>query len=447
MLGWSRETGWLVLPLIAAHAALLFLFDLGRQPGATLFVLLLAFLAWLRAVTVLEQRGTLTLPLLLGVAALLRLLLIPLPPTLSDDTLRYVWDGRVVAAGFDPYQLAPEAEALSALRDPLWEKMPHHEVPTVYPPLALALFALAGKLPLPLVAVKILLSLFDLLGCLGLYRLAIHLGLPVARVLFYAWNPLVVLETAGMGHVDALMASFSIVAVLLLARGQTARAGLAAAAAVLAKLLPLLALPLWLRRSQRPWIFAAATGAALATAFLPVVLGSGGVPRGLRIYGARWEFNGPLFEPLWRLIDLLDLVGVVKAGLDGLKGLTGWHEALNALYPLVYPQLLAKICLGLLLLGGLCRLFLDRPEPAIGIGRAMAAFLLCTATFYPWYAIAILPWAALYRRRAFLLLSGLLPLSYLPQLVPGLALFPWVFLAIWLPFWLLFLREGKWSPG
>lgn len=433
-----------ILPLLAAHAGLLYCFDLGRRPGLTLIFLFLAFLAWIRAYFVWEKAAAPSLGLVLGVAALLRFLLLPLPPTLSDDTLRYVWDGRVLAAGLDPYQLAPEAEELAPLRDDLWENMPHREVPTVYPPLALLVFTVASQLPEPLIAVKILLFLADLLGCALLYRLASHLELPVVRVLLYAWNPLVVLETAGMGHVDVLMATCTIAAVLLLARGRTAAAGVAAAGAVLAKLIPVLVLPFFLRRSPRPWIFLATAALVLAAALLPILL-TGGIPRGLLIYGQRWEFNGPLFEPLWRLLAAVDPIAAIKGGLDALKEWTGQHELVNRLYPLVYPQLLAKLVLAAGLGIFLLRLLWQAPPPPIAAGRVWGAFLLCTATLYPWYLVAMLPWAALFRRRSWLLASALLPLSYLPQKMPGLELFPGIFLLIWLPVGLLLLKEKPWS--
>lgn len=436
-----------ILPLLAAHAGLLYCFDLGRRPGLAMIFLFLAFLAWIRAYFVWEKAASTAVPslgLVLGVAALLRFLLLPLPPTLSDDTLRYVWDGRVLAAGFDPYQLAPEAEELAPLRDELWENMPHREVPTVYPPLALLFFTVASRLPEPLIAVKILLFLADLLGCALLYRLARQLELPVARVLLYAWNPLVVLETAGMGHVDALMATCTIAAVLLLIRGRVAAAGAAAAGAVLAKLIPVLVLPFLLRRSPRPWIFAAVTTLILVAATLPILV-TGGLPRGLLIYGQRWEFNGPLFEPLWRLVALVDPIAAIKSGLDWLKQVSEEHELVNRFYPLVYPQLLVKLGLATGLLLFLFWLWRQGPHPAIAAGRVWGAFLLCSATLYPWYLVAILPWAALCRRRSWLLASALVPLSYLPQKIPGLALFPGIFLLIWLPVGLLLLKDEPWS--
>lgn len=419
-------------------------FDPGRRPWIALLLLLAVFAAFYFTVRQAEEREV-ELPLrgLLLTAAALRLLLVPLPASLSDDTLRYLWDGRVLAAGFDPYRLAPDDERLAPLRDAGWEAMPHREVPTVYPPLAQALFVVAARLPAPFFSLKILLSAIDLLGCFLLFRLAASLSLLRARVLFYAWNPLVALETAGMGHLDAMMAALAVAAVWLLASGRVGRAALAAAGAVAVKLLPLIVLPIWLRRSGRPWLFGGVAFLALAAVFLPLFAASGGPPPGLLIYAERWEFNGPLFEPLWRLIDRLDLVPRVKLGLDRLETFGGWQ--LDPYYRLVYPQLLAKLCLATGLCCFLLRLLLRPPPPAIAFGRAFGAFILCSATVYPWYLVGLLPFAALCRRRSWLVASGLLPLAYLPRLFPGLVLYPYIHLLIWLPICLLLLREEPWS--
>ena len=40
------------------------------------------------------------------------------PPYLSSDIYRYVWDGRVMAAGINPYRYVPADPHLEALRDP-----------------------------------------------------------------------------------------------------------------------------------------------------------------------------------------------------------------------------------------------------------------------------------------------------------------------------------------
>ena len=245
-----------------------------------------------------------------------------------------------------------------------------------------------------------------------------------------------------MGHVDGLVVAAMVVTVWMLVRKRPAAAGLAAAAGVLAKLVPLVALPTWTRQSGRAAPFLAAALAALLVATLPVFLSLGGAPPGLVKYGISWEFNGPLYEPLWRFFDRVELDDSVKAGLDQLKKLTGRHELWNRFYPFVYPQLLAKV----VLLGIFGAMFLTvwrTSDPLTGSGRLMGAVALCSATFYPWYLLWVLPWAALARHRAWLALAALLQLAYLPQLV-GWPLFPWIWLAIWGPFFIL-LGRSSWS--
>ncbi|MDP9120593.1 MAG: hypothetical protein M3O15_04370, partial [Acidobacteriota bacterium] len=130
---------------------------------------------------------------------LLRLPLLPLPLTLSDDVLRYVWDGKVASAGRNPYALSPEAEELAPLRDEAWRHLPHRGLPTVYPPLAIAAFSIAARLPFPILAWKGLATAADLAACALLLALARRTGRPEGLAVWYAWNPLAALETAGMG--------------------------------------------------------------------------------------------------------------------------------------------------------------------------------------------------------------------------------------------------------
>lgn len=380
---------------------------------------------------------------LLG-ALLLRLPLLPLPPTLSDDMLRYLWDGKVAAAGLNPYALAPEAEELAPLRDGIWRRLPHKEVPTVYPPLAVAAFSISSRVPFPLLAWKLVVTGADLLACWLLIRLARGLGLPEGRTAWYAWNPLVALEVAGMGHVDALGVAAVVGAVLWLPpkSRKTGAAATMAATGVLAKLVPLAAFPLWARRSGRPWRFLGMAGGLVAIAGLPVLAATKGVPPGLVVYGVSWEFNGPLYEPLWRALDAAGAAPALARGLDRLKEWTQMWEAWNPVYPYLYPQFLAKLALAAGM-GFAVLASLRERDPAAGTGRLFGRLLLLSTTVYPWYLLWVLPWAALRRDAAWLALSGLILLSYIPQFM-GVALMPWIYLAIWGPFAvLLFLFRAS----
>jgi len=467
--------------LVGAHLGLLLVFDLSARllPSLSLLGLGFAALVW---VSCRHGHRPPSAACILLVAGVLRALLLPLPSTLSDDLLRYVWDGRVTTAGFNPYEVAPEDETLASLRDDLWEQMPHKEVPTVYPPLALGLFSIAAWLPTPLLALKILLSLADLLTCFLLLKLAGRWRLPRVHTVWYAWNPLVVLEVAGMGHVDAVGVAFVAATLLALSRsgpgergqqerrgGQralaaTAAAGAAAAAGALAKLAPLAAMPYWALRSRRPVVFTAVAGGLLLVVGLPVLISLGGAPPGLVTYGVEWEFNGPLYEPLWRALDLLRADVGAKALLDAYKEATEEWTRWNWIFPYLYPQFLAKLLLaagavlvvGRSVLDGLRRAPDARPglgdlgpgggpgvDLVTGTGRLLGTLLLLSATFYPWYLLWVLPWAALARHPAWRVLSGTILLSYVPQFT-NLELFPWLFLLIWLPFWGVLILGPGW---
>lgn len=382
---------------------------------------------------------------LLVVAAILRALLLPLPPTLSDDVLRYAWDGRVATAGFNPYVLTPEAPELEALRDPLWEAMPHKDIETVYPPLALATFSIAALLPHPVYVLKALLGCIDLAACALLIALARRRGLPSERAALYAWNPLVTLEVAGMGHIDALGVAATVGCVYLLAPGarRVTAAAVAAAAGVAAKLVPLVALPMWARQSRRAPGFLSLAAGLSAVVGIALALSVGGAPPGLTRYAVSWEFNGPIYEPLHRLLDAARAPEAVAVVLDGLKQVTGWHQLWNRFYPYRYPELVAKLLLFALLAGWVVRSARWR-DPVAGTGALFGGVLLCSATVYPWYLLWVLPWAALCRQRAWLLLAVLAPLSYLPQLGPA-ELWPGYYLAIWGPFAVLLALEPRWS--
>lgn len=416
-------------------------------PSALALLALGPLALWSAARRLEVDSGSVRAAVLAG-AVLLRLPLLPLAPTLSDDVLRYLWDGRVAAAGRNPYALPPAAAELAPLRDELWRALPHRQVPTVYPPLAVAAFSIAARTPWPLPLWKALAAAGDLAACALLLALARRLGVPAGRTVWYAWNPLVALETAGMGHVDALGVAACLAAVLLVTtRRSPVGAAACAAAGALTKLAPLIALPLW-GRAYPPgtarWRFWGTALALVVLAGAPVVAATGGVPPGLLVYGRTWEFDGPLFEPLWRLLDAVDAAPRAKALLEWIERRSERWYLFERVYPYVYPQLLAKAMLGMGLLAAIAASLRER-DPVAGTGRLFGRALLLSATVYPWYLLWVLPWAALARHPAWLALAALLPLSYLAQ-DAGVPLFPWLWLAIWGPFFaLLALGRGRWE--
>ncbi len=228
---------------------------------------LAAALLWRRA-----RRRDVVIVLVVAVAA--RAVLVPAAPTLSDDAYRFVWDGRVQAAGINPYSHVPADRRLVHLRDwRVFTRVNRPHTRTLYPPanevVFLAAHEVAGDgitpwklsiLALEVAAVALLLVL--------LARARVSRG----RVVLYAWHPLAIVEIAGSAHPDPIMVAALLATLLLWDARRRVAAGVALGVAALAKVVPLLAAPFLARRLGSRFLLAAA---AAATALYLPYLGAG----------------------------------------------------------------------------------------------------------------------------------------------------------------------------
>jgi len=201
--------------------------------------------SWLRAAF--ERRDLITI---LVIAALLRGIALFAPQALSTDAFRYVWDGRVQAAGINPYRYIPTDPALSALRDDvIYPNINRADYAhTIYPPTAQISFLAIERISDSILGMKLAMLAFDALAIACLIALLRRRGLPSSRVLLYAWHPLPVWEFAGTGHVDALAIGFLMLAFLAASRRAPLWTGVALAAATLVKFYPAVAGPALYRR-------------------------------------------------------------------------------------------------------------------------------------------------------------------------------------------------------
>jgi hypothetical protein len=303
-----------VAPAVAGLAGLCALVAItlaaGTPNGARWTLLALVGLSWLvfaaAARAVLRAPVRVAVPLLLGGAVLLQVVAVAFPPRSTDDFYRYVWDGRVQAAGVDPYRYEPVDPALAHLRDP-WlfppecrdqsppcTRLNHPTDPTIYPPVAQAAFlavhvasAPFGTGPGPLQVAAALLAVATSVVLVRVLRRSPR-GDP-RRAVLWAWCPAVVLECGNNAHVDVLAALLVVVALGAAAGGRRIAAGVAIGAAVSVKILPLLVLPSLVpsppgrrdgRATWRRWARAAAAVTAACVAvvvlgYLPHVLAVG----------------------------------------------------------------------------------------------------------------------------------------------------------------------------
>lgn len=257
-----------------------------------------------------EGAAPCSLAVVLVFAALLRLTILFAPPYLSTDVYRYVWDGRVQAAGINPYRFVPADPALRSLRD--GDIYPHINrrdyAHTIYPPLAQILFLGITRISESVTWMKACMVGFEAVAVWLLIRLLALLGLPAERALIYAWHPLTVWVFAGSGHIDA--AAIALLAAALWARQRnfSALTGITLAAATLVKLYPAMLFPVLYRRWdwKMPLAFLVTIGAGYGPylsagtgvfGFLPGYVQEEGLKSGWSIYvlgviqhvaGERW---------------------------------------------------------------------------------------------------------------------------------------------------------------
>lgn len=406
--------------LLAAAAASLLLYaalaatgDPRSRPWLAAACYLSLWLIALGAFRKLRGRAEGAIPRVLAAALAFRLVACLGAPALSDDVYRYVWDGRLALRGVHPYRHAPADAELAPYRDEVWERINHPQVPTIYPPLAQMLFAVLAATGAGARGFALGMGLLDMGAVLLLDRLLRALELPRERLLLYAWNPLAVLETAGSGHVEPLGVGLVLAFLLALVGERRARAALWLGLSVQAKLLPAILVPGAVRRMRAPELAVLAAAAAAVAA--PYALTGPAFGRGLEVYLSRWEGNSVVFEPLRAALERLEAAPALKAAIGRLQA---EHPGLplpwEFLYRHVWPGDLARGIVFALALAWAAALSLRRGlDPVREAFLALGGLLLLAPTFKPWYALWVLPFAAAYASRGWLLLAALLPVSYL----------------------------------
>ncbi len=214
-------------------------------------------------------------------ALIFRAVLLPLPPGLSHDSWRYLWDARVTLHGYSPYVYPPDDKVFSSLQDPvIYANSRYRESPTIYPPGAQAVYLLSYLLaPSNLYFLKGIFIGFDMLTCGALALLLVHKGLDPRRIVIYAWCPLPIVEFALQGHVDALPVAFTVLSVLCATstrRGSRVLTGFMLGMATLTKIYPILLLVAIMRR--RDWALLATCLTTIILGYIPyLILGHGQV--------------------------------------------------------------------------------------------------------------------------------------------------------------------------
>jgi hypothetical protein len=311
---------------------------------------------------------------ILGLALAMRLLLVGEEPFLSNDIYRYIWDGRVQAAGINPYIHVPADPALAALRDaaifPAINRADY--AVTAYPPVAQMFFFLVTRIAENLTTMRLAMVACEFAIVAIVIDLARTLQRPVTAVVAYAWHPLAIWEIANSGHVEALMVALLMLAVWLLVRARPVAGAVAVALAVLMKPYAVLVLPAF----WRPWDWRAplAVIAAIALCYLPYASAGRGV---FGFAGGYISEEGLLSGAGIWLVALAQLLVGERAGLVPLylalaAGVMGWLALRVAFRPERTPQ-----------------------SSIDDVALLLTAGIFFFSPNYAWYVLALVPFLAL----------------------------------------------------
>ncbi|MDH3215682.1 MAG: hypothetical protein OEN01_05240 [Candidatus Krumholzibacteria bacterium] len=334
-----------------------------------------------------------TLILIFVVAIACRVVYLTSTPTLSNDIYRYLWEGRAVQAGFNPFAYPPEASELESLRDDNYDSIHHRHLETIYPPLAQAAFYLGAIISPKVKVQRAIFVFFDMATMVLIVLLLRHRRRNVNLCAVYGWSPLVMLEFSHSGHMDSLGIFFLVLAVLLFHLAKKSFAVASLALSFVAKYFSAVLLPfLVCKKGYLKWLPVFAL--IVVVAYVPFAGAPSKLVSSLAVYGRQWEFNSLIYtaarqlswSPDWIRLTLMAVV-VLFALYQGYR--------LNDLVRYSY--------------------------------RVLGIALLLSPTIYPWYLCWIVPFLCFHPSRAWLLLTGAIVISY------------WV--------WVSFAATGNWEVG
>lgn len=403
-------------------------------------LLLLFALAFAAYLYVVQQRFNVVHGLV--AALLLRMIFLFAMPALSDDYFRFIWDGRLLVAGFNPYLYLPQyfigadAPELAGISRQLFAELNSQNYYSVYPPVSQAVFWLAVRLyPDSVLGSVVIMRLVLLLAEVGsillLWRLLRRMALPEKHVLLYALNPLVILELTGNLHFEALVIFFLLLALYQLYYNRHILSAVAFGLAIGSKLLPLMFLPFVLRKlgPLRFTFYSLVVTLVLLLQFYPLlneeVLRH--IIRSINLYFQKFEFNASVYY-------LLRWVGFRLSGYN-MIALIGPLLSIATLITILSMASVKK-------LGSIRRL-------AGYMAAALSVYLILATTVHPWYLTTLLALTSMSYFRFAVTWSGLSILTYATYRTPAyredltLVALEYILVFLWLTVELYLYRQRR----
>jgi len=350
------------------------------------------------------------------IALIIQLALLLTDISLSDDIYRFILEGWAINQGLNPYH-TPIGELSAFLSNPeILEKANHIKVTSPYPPLTLLIFAILSSFADSISVFRLTFSGSFLLSIIVMYKL-----LPLNhrwKIIIYAWNPLLHIETANGAHFEALVILTIVSAVWALEREHKFMASFLFLLAFLLKYFAIFLIPIFWKRLDNfgRAILLIGGGFYFLWALIDPQLYSG-----LLIYATDWYFNASVF---WIIFQL-------NMNFNASQFITGF---------------IFLILLVLLTKQANKSTILPYKQAYLIIG----AFILLQPTFHPWYIFWIFPFIILDYENfnlSWIILTGSLILSYHVYIqYDSLNIWlekDWIRILEFIPFYLLLLWENR----
>lgn len=286
-----------------------------------------------------------------------RLILFPASPSTSDDVYRYIWEGKILVSGYNPFTHSPSDAELTHLHSemlPAKVSFPH--MSAFYPPLSQLTFGLAYVISgESFWGLKLIYLLCEILTMLILLKLLQEKKKDLKLILMYAWLPLPIMEFFINIHLDPTGILFLILFIYAIEKNNFKLGAIALAFSLLAKLYPLFLLPLLIKKIGLKSLsfFLLIFISVLALFYLPFIYKEIYIIGSLTKYLLRWEFNGSVFSLLKFLFNgeaariacgILFALSVISISIlykDFIKGVFGIFLCFIIFSATVYPWYLS----------------------------------------------------------------------------------------------------------
>ncbi len=334
-----------------------------------------------------------------------RIVLLFATPFLSQDFYRFIWDGRLIALGINPYEFLPNTiidnlanfSQASFLHQKMGDLSASHY--SNYPPFNQLIFAIAafvsGKSIFgSIIFFKIIIILADI----GIYhfgkKLLLHSNQNPNNIYLYFLNPLVIIELTGNLHFEGVMLFLLILGLYFLTKNNWILAAFFIAISISTKLLPLLILPIFFQQFEFKKAIAFYSIILLFFALLFVPFLSNNLLHNyldtISLWFVNFEFNASIYY-------LLRAVGFYFKGYNTIAFIGQIIPVIAVLIVLFYAFVRKNISLENVICNSLL---------------ALTFYFFLSTTVHPWYIINLVLLSVFTKYRYAILWSFLVILSY-----------------------------------